>query len=147
MNGPSLHLSWNELGCWNHQAKPFGRWQPGELIAPYPQQWRETRAVQVGENFEAVRELLGGLPLTIHSAYRTADYNALVDGAKLSQHVQGRALDFNHRSLPPREVFVRLKEAAAAGKLPLLGGLGSYRTFVHMDVRPKVGGHLAVWVY
>lgn len=147
MIGPSLHLSWNELGCWNHQPRRFGRFSPGELIAPYPQQWRDTRAMLAADNFEAVRELLGGLPLTVHSAYRTEDYNAIVDGAKLSQHVQGRAIDFSHASLPPREIFVRLKEAAAAGKLPLLGGLGSYRTFVHMDVRPKVGNHLAVWVY
>lgn len=146
MIGPSLHISWNELACWNHQQRRFGRFSPGELVAAYPQQWRDTRAVQIADNFEAVRALLGNVPMAIHSAYRTEDYNALVGGAKMSQHVQGRALDFTHKFFPPREVFLRLKEAAAAGKLPLLGGLGSYKTFVHMDVRPKVGGHLAVWI-
>lgn len=146
MMGPSVHLTWNELSCWNHTGETWTKFAPGERIAAYPQQWRENRAQQLALLFEAVRECLGDEPLTILSAYRTEDYNAHVGGAKMSQHVQGRALDIRHKSLKPREVFARLLELSKAGELPLLGGLGSYRTFVHMDIRPKVGGHLATWV-
>lgn len=147
VKGPSDHLSWDELSCWNHQAKAFGKFQPGERIAVYPMLWRESRALSVAANFEEVRALLGGKPLTINSAYRTEDYNLLVAGAKMSQHVQGRAIDFTHPTLKPREVFALMRDAAAAGKLPLLGGLGSYRTFVHMDTRPRIGRRLAMWIY
>jgi uncharacterized protein YcbK (DUF882 family) len=147
MTGPSPHLTWNELDCWNHTGSLWGTFAPGERIAPYPQRWRDERASAVANNFETVRELLGNEPILIFSAYRTAPYNAHVGGATMSQHVQGRALDFRHRRLAPREVFARLLDLQKIGALPLLGGLGSYGTFTHMDVRPKVGGRLATWIY
>jgi uncharacterized protein YcbK (DUF882 family) len=146
MTGPTEHLSWNELACWNH-GPTWENFAPGELVSPYPQAWRETRASQLAMTFERVRELLGDVPITILSAYRREDYNAHVGGVKASQHIQGRALDIKHRTLPARQVFAQLLELQKAGELPLLGGLGSYRSFVHLDVRPKVGGRLATWIY
>lgn len=147
MGGPSLHLTWNELACWNRLGRPFGRFQPGELVAPYPQIWRETRGVQVAELFETLRTLLGDKPLRVNSGYRTEAYNHAVAGAGLSQHIAGRAIDIVHPVIPPRALFATLYELQVAGKLPLLGGLGSYRTFVHVDVRPKANGRLARWAY
>lgn len=131
--GPSVHLSWRELQC--HDG------------TPYPSEWRDDRAHVLGMTFEAVRDLLGGLPLVILSGYRTAAYNSTVEGAALnSQHVQGRALDIAHPRLSARAVFDRIFAAQRRGELPLLGGLGLYGTFVHMDVRPKSQpGHLATW--
>ena len=145
MKGPSRHLSWNELANWNRLGRPFSKIQPGELVAAYPQEWREDRAVHLAATFEDIRAMLGGVPITISSAFRTPMYNAAVGGAKLSQHVQGRALDITHASLRPLELFAAIRELQRGGKLPLLGGLGSYSTFVHIDVRPKVGGRLSVW--
>lgn len=129
--GPSEHLLWTELAC--HDG------------TPYPDKWRKSRAVELAETFEDVRALLGGQPIVILSGYRTEAYNATLEGAaSKSQHVQGRALDIWHPSLEPVAVWSAIH--AALDRLPLLGGLGLYRTFVHMDVRPRVPeGHLAVW--
>ncbi len=148
MKGPTAHLSWNELACWNHLSAPFrGRFQHGELIEVYPQEWRGSRAVRLAETFEQIRQYLGNVPLTVHSAYRTLEYNATVGGVRTSQHCQGRALDLAHARLDARSVFQGVRELQRGGLLPHLGGLGSYPTFVHIDVRPKVpAGHLAVWI-
>lgn len=134
MNGPSAHLSWAELACHD------------EARTPYPVEWRADRAVELAALFEAVRALLGDKPIVILSGYRTQAYNSKLEGAALkSQHVQGRALDISHPTLAPREVYTRILSAQRRGELPTLGGLGLYRTFVHMDTRPKFNGRLARW--
>lgn len=131
--GPSPHLFWTELAC--HDG------------TPYPVEWRLDRAVVLAATFEDVRELLGGVPLVVLSGYRTATYNATLEGAaSKSQHVEGRALDLWHPAMEPPEMFRRIQRAQLRGNLPLLGGLGLYRSFIHLDVRPKVPkGHVAIW--
>lgn len=143
--GPSKHLTWTELACWNRQPRKIGRHQPGELVAPYPQEWRESRAVHLADTFELIRTALGNRPITINSAYRTPAYNAAIHGAGASQHCQGRALDISIGNLTPARMFEEIRELQRAGQLPLLGGLGLYVSFVHIDVRPKIGGRLSVW--
>lgn len=44
---------------------------------------------------EKVRVLLGNKSITIHCAFRPADYNAAIGGAKRSAHVEGMAVDFS----------------------------------------------------
>jgi hypothetical protein len=131
--GPSAHLAWAELAC--HDG------------TEYPLEWRVDRAVMLAATFEHVRELLGNQAIVILSGYRTPAYNASLEGAAVkSQHVEGRALDIWHPLIEPLAVFKTLRQASQKGVLPLLGGLGIYRTFVHLDVRPKVPkGHLALW--
>jgi uncharacterized protein YcbK (DUF882 family) len=141
----SLHLALAELACINRLGRPWNTTAPGQVIAEYPDEWLETRAAALGVVFEGIRSALGDEPIVIVSAYRTADYNREVGGAGASQHVQGRAIDIRHTRLKAPALHDAILELATAGKLPLLGGLGHYDTFVHMDVRPKVGGHLARW--
>jgi hypothetical protein len=131
--GPSTHLLWTELACHNG--------------SPYPFEWRSDRAVALALTFEDIRALLGNTPVVILSGYRTEKYNATLEGAaSKSQHVQGRALDIWHPAHEPSVVYQTIRSAQRDGGLPLLGGIGLYRTFVHIDVRPKVPkGHLATW--
>lgn len=49
---------------------------------------------RVAETLEAVRTLLGSLPITITSGYRCPDLNAAVGGASSSAHLYGLAADF-----------------------------------------------------
>lgn len=129
--GPSSHLYWSELAC--HDG------------TPYPIQWREDRAERLAANYESVRNLLGDIPLVILSGYRTPEWNKHVEGAAGSQHVQGRATDIWHPTRSPESMFDEIYSAQTHSRLPLLGGLGLYKTFVHIDVRPKVNNHLAIW--
>jgi hypothetical protein len=72
---------------------------------------------------------------TVHSGFRTDAKNAAVDGASKSQHLYHRtpkdvAADVTFtRGTPP-------EWATEAERLLPEGGVGRYRTFVHVDNRP-----------
>lgn len=123
MSGPSPHLSWAELMC--HDG------------TDYPMIWRGERALYLADAFEALRTRVGH-PLQVLSAYRTPEYNRAIGGAKLSQHVQGRALD-----LKPPDGWTPEELAAVAKDIPEIMGIGVYPTFVHIDIRP--GLRRVVW--
>jgi len=129
VSGPSTYLSWDEVGCADG--------------TPYPDGWRSTRGVALGEMFEAFRKECGDRPLKILSGYRTPSHNYAVGGAPESQHVQGTALDIVR---PDDLSFGELVAAAfRVVELGLLRGVGLYKhsTSIHLDIRP---GKLAVWV-
>jgi uncharacterized protein YcbK (DUF882 family) len=123
---PSDHLTWVELEC-----------KDG---TPYPEIWRNTRLPFLTFAFEKVRALYGK-PITVVSAYRTESHNRSIGGARFSQHVQGRALDLK----PPKGVTVEkfFNDIKAKAKEFGIHGIGKYKTFVHIDVRPE--DRLAVW--
>ena len=71
-----------------------------------------------------------GKSVTITSAYRTPPKNSAVGGEKYSQHLYGKAADIKVKGIAPKTV------AAYAEKLmPTSGGIGTYSTFTHVDVR------------
>lgn len=68
--------------------------------------------------------------ILINSGYRTASRNATIEGAaRDSQHVRGRACDFNIVGVRPSLV---VGYAEAYG----VNGLGRYPNFTHIDVGP-----------
>lgn len=125
VTGPSPHLTWTELACRDRAC------------TPYPLQWRADRATALAAVFEDLRARVG-LPLVVLSAYRTPAHNKLVGGARDSQHVQGRALDL----LPPKG-WSAMDLAAVASEIAAVRGLGVYRYFTHIDIRPTLSR--AVW--
>lgn len=73
-----------------------------------------------------------GKPVNINSGFRTASYNKRKDvgGATYSQHLYGTAADIRISGVSPKSI------AAYAETLLLnKGGIGTYRDFVHIDVR------------
>ena len=71
-----------------------------------------------------------GKSVTITSAYRTPTKNKAVGGETYSQHLYGKAADIKVKGVTPQKV------AAYAEKLlPGKGGIGTYSTFTHVDVR------------
>jgi zinc D-Ala-D-Ala carboxypeptidase len=91
---------------------------------------------------ETIREHLGDKPIRIVSGYRTAAYNRAIGGARRSQHVEGRAVDFTVQGVTPARVHSAVLALYQAGAIGI-GGLGRYPTFTHIDVRS--GSRLARW--
>lgn len=69
-------------------------------------------------------------PVVIHSAYRTPQHNAKVNGAAHSQHCYGMAADISIKGHAPAELA-----AYARQLMPDWGGVGVYDSFCHIDVR------------
>lgn len=128
MNGPSRHLSWKEMAC-----------NDG---TPYPRIYiNDGRVFKLAQAFEDIRSLCGDKPIKVFSAYRTPEWNRKVGGAPRSQHVQGRALDLK----PPEGLTVKqfYDLIKANHKEFGINGIGFYKTFVHIDIRPS--DHLIAW--
>lgn len=116
--------------------------------------WYETRLIPLAQTLEVIRAELGG-PIHINSGYRTFAYDEVLyeqsakDGSVAtpqgSQHPKGRAADIVAAMLP-KDLHALILRIYNHDKLPFLGGLGLYKTFCHIDVRPRVPvTHLAQW--
>lgn len=71
-----------------------------------------------------------GKSVTITSAYRTPAKNKAVGGQTYSQHLYGKAADIKIKGVTPKKVT-----AYAETLLKNKGGIGTYSTFTHIDVR------------
>lgn len=78
---------------------------------------------------EAVRKYFGK-PVKINSGYRCPTHNKNVGGAKRSQHLLGIAADHYIPGVPAHKVH------AFHASRGIVGGLGKYNSFTHIDVRP-----------
>lgn len=79
---------------------------------------------------ELLRTELGNTAIHINSAYRSPAYNRKVGGSPKSQHLLAKAADIVVKGKTPKEV------ATAAAKVGFTG-IGTYKKFTHVDVRPK----------
>lgn len=113
--------------------------------SPYPDAWIQDRLRPLVGTLDVIREEWGS-PLTVISGYRTPAYNTRIGGAKQSQHVLGTAADIRPKAgWSPQKLHNLVLRLYQEGKLPDLGGLGAYPTFVHVDVRERVKNRLARW--
>lgn len=96
---------------------------------------------------EPIRNTFGGALIPV-SWYRTHDYNKKVGGAQKSMHVYALAADIRPADLLdlPR-LAATIEMMLTHGQLPLLGGFGKYRGWVHVDARVRhPANHIARWV-
>ncbi|MFT7596619.1 MAG: zinc D-Ala-D-Ala carboxypeptidase [Paracoccaceae bacterium] len=80
------------------------------------------------DKLQALRDHLG-VPLIVHSAYRSPDYNQRVGGAKQSMHLQGAAFDISMANHDPSTF-------EAAARAVGFTGFGFYprQNFLHIDI-------------
>lgn len=92
--------------------------------------------IRLVKGLQELRDLIGK-PIIINSATRCKEHNKAVGGVPNSQHVLGRAADIRVDGMATS----KLAEYAEMVDAFKNGGIGIYRTFVHVDVR----GHRARW--
>lgn len=85
-------------------------------------------------NLEVLREELDGNSIRVNSGYRTPAYNDSVGGASNSQHKYGKAGDIVVANYSPGLVYATIERLINEGKMKQ-GGVGSYNTFTHYDIR------------
>ena len=71
-----------------------------------------------------------GKAVIINSAYRTEAHNKSIGGATYSQHKYGLAADIHINGVTPKEIADYVETL-----MPSSGGIGIYKSFVHVDVR------------
>jgi len=81
---------------------------------------------------EKIRTALGGVAITVHSAYRPPEYNRSVGGVSNSAHIDGLAADISAAGIST-EALHKVCEVIIGND----GGLGYYpgQQFCHIDVR------------
>ena len=85
------------------------------------------------EKLQSLREFFNR-PIVVNSGYRTVDYNRKVGGVSASQHVLGKAADIIVKNTYPSTVAKVAKDFGFTG-------VGTYKDFVHVDVRE----HKSYW--
>lgn len=71
-------------------------------------------------------------PTFIDSGCRCKIHNQAIGGKPLSQHPLGKAADIKVKGVEPKQVADYLES-----KYPNKYGLGRYKSFTHIDVRPN----------
>ena len=94
---------------------------------------------------EKVRCLILQSPMYVNSGTRCVSHNARVGGSPTSKHLQGLAMDFYCKTLSPTAIYNAIIAYYIQGRLPELGGMGLYKTFVHIDAFHAEDGHLRLW--
>ena len=87
---------------------------------------------------QKIREYVGK-PIRINSAYRSEAHNKAIGGVKTSQHILGKAADITIDTFTPDEVVSIIENMLTNEMLGgfYIGGLGSYNSFTHVDIRDK----------
>jgi uncharacterized protein YcbK (DUF882 family) len=133
----SPHFSRHEFDLPDAKAQKRGL----DAGAMYPAEWIDSRLKPLCAALEVIRAEFGGKPVRVISGYRPLPYNRALGSKDDSQHVQGRAADFQIAGVCPGAIYRRVLELHQLGRIEI-GGIGVYDDFNHIDVR---GGAMATW--
>jgi uncharacterized protein YcbK (DUF882 family) len=88
---------------------------------------------KTANQLQFLRDTLGK-SISINSGYRCPKYNHNLGGVSNSQHILGKAADIVIKDTDPDTTFDLIDIFINEGEM-LQGGLGSYNTFTHYDIR------------
>ena len=114
-------------------SKYFHRWR-GDVQNAYPPRAMWPNFLPTLRVIEDLRVVLDR-PIRITSSYRSPAYNKAVGGAPLSFHKRFVAADIQCDGATPHEVWRVVRNMRDKGRFK--GGIGLYKTFVHVDTRGK----------
>lgn len=100
---------------------------------PVPQQFYPN-VQELANNLQVLRDYLKTPVAISGSGYRTPAHNKKVGGAPKSMHLTASAADISAKGITPEELAKAIEHLIATGKMKQ-GGLGTYSTFVHYDIR------------
>ena len=90
----------------------------------------------LAEQLQVLRDALD-TPIHLTNAYRCKAHNDSITGSsKNSQHLLGKAADIQIEHLTSREISTTIEIFIDEGIMKQ-GGLATYETFVHYDIRGK----------
>lgn len=93
---------------------------------------------------QPLRDLLGA-PIKIVSGYRCRKHNKSIGGVSKSRHIWGDAADITMKHKSPYQVWKACQKFLTKYIPPGPGGLGLYRGFIHVDMRPRTDKIGARW--
>jgi hypothetical protein len=121
----SEHFQVSEFQSGIPKIGPHGKYQPVS-VGKDPFIRLDPKLI---EKLEAIRAAFEE-PITITSGYRSPAWNQAVGGERFSQHMAGRAADFQVRGVAPGDVYRYTRRS----RDEFSGGLGKYSGFTHIDV-------------
>jgi len=86
--------------------------------------------VRLAEFLEKVKEVLGGKPIIVNSAVRSAEVNRAVGSSDKSQHRHGCACDFRVPGMTPDEIV----KAILASDLTFDQCIREFNSWVHISI-------------
>lgn len=98
-----------------------------------------SNVIKLAGELQKLRDIFD-VPFTPTNAYRCPEHNKAVGGVSKSMHLLGLAADLQIQEIEPHEVAGVIETLMDNGEI-LMGGVGRYNTFTHMDIR----GHRARW--
>jgi len=130
VDNAALNFAWREFySTVNFNGRDYKR-----VIEPYPEYL--TNVLNVAHELQKLREYFNK-PIIITSGFRTPYFNALIRGAKNSQHLYGNAADIKISGVTSKEIL------NVAREITNFKGFGLSSYFIHCDLRPKE----ALWYY
>lgn len=101
-----------------------------------PNEAEMANLVRLANFLEQVKEVLGGKPIIINSAFRCAEVNKAVGSSDKSQHRHGCAADIRVPGMTPNEVV----SAIIASGLPYDQVIREFDRWTHVSI-PNEEGH------
>jgi zinc D-Ala-D-Ala carboxypeptidase len=100
-----------------------------------PNELERANLVRLANFLEQVKELLGGKPVMVNSAFRSAQVNQAVGSAPTSQHRVGCAADLRVPGMTPNEVV----QAIISSDLPYDQCIREFDRWTHLSITNHEG--------
>jgi hypothetical protein len=100
-----------------------------------PNEVERANLVRLANFLEQVKELLGGKPVMVNSAFRSAQVNQAVGSAPTSQHRVGCAADLRVPGMTPNEVV----QAIISSDLPYDQCIREFDRWTHLSITNHKG--------